>query len=112
MTTLTSRQQAALEQMGISPLTLRKPKVPLALIRPDAAPISQSQLVDDVLRLLDIQSGDCPQAVREQAVSAHRYWVMGQPRPGTATHLFSPALDKPLSVDEKRRLWRSLQRWL
>ncbi|MBY5921515.1 hypothetical protein [Ferrimonas balearica] len=112
MTTLTPRQQAALEQMGITPLTLRRPKVPLALIRPDREALQQTQLAADLLLLLDTQLEACPQAAAESEVAANRYWVMGTARPGTQTHLYSPKLDKPLSVDEKRRLWRSLQRWL
>ncbi len=112
MTTLTPRQQAALEQMGITPLTLRQPKVPLALIRPDADTLTQTQLLADLLLLLDTRPEDCPQAESEQALAATRYWVMGTARPATRTHLYSPRLDKPLSTDDKRRLWRSLQRWL
>ena len=112
MTTLTPRQQAALEQMGIRPVALRRPKVPLALIHPADMALEQTQLARDLLLLLEQSLEQCPVAHSENEMPAHRYWVMGTPRPGSATHLFTPRLDKPLNVDDKRRIWRSLQRWL
>ncbi|MBY5990513.1 DNA polymerase III subunit psi [Ferrimonas balearica] len=112
MTELTSRQRAALSQMGVQPLALRRTKAPLALIDPQGRATAEHPLVQDLLTLLELPAEQLLCATEEQAAPAKRYWVLGRTLPATATHLYSPSLDKPLSADEKRRLWRSLQRWL
>ncbi|MFI3245278.1 MAG: DNA polymerase III subunit psi [Ferrimonas sp.] len=111
MSSLTSRQMAILQQMGVTVYQTPRAPVALCLVGVEDSALSHP-LVQDVLRLLAIAPEQCRCSPTVEAVSAQRYWLLKFDMPTLTDKLHTLPLDQLTTPAAKRRLWQRLQSWL
>ncbi|SHH81061.1 DNA polymerase III subunit psi [Ferrimonas marina] len=111
MSTLSQRQVATLQQMGITPYQVPARPIELCILSEDPDTLSHP-LVQDVLALLSLSEEQVALAQEDTEVKAKRYWHMKHYLPASPSQLHSTVLAQLNQADAKRRLWQGLQRWL
>ncbi|WP_028117009.1 DNA polymerase III subunit psi [Ferrimonas senticii] len=111
MTTLSQRQLAVLQQMGITAYQIPAAPAELCLINVTEAELAHP-LIADVLQLLGLSPQQCVLASAPEQVKAKRYWQLKHDMPSRATHLFSASLSELSDPAAKRKLWQRLQQWI